>query len=126
MSLDGLAKRLVSAGVGTTSEQALHQHLPNAIPAEPSAKGASSLERLLIREVDALVMDAPDALDYGRERPLEVRVLEQPLAEERYIIAVRPNAVDLLKRIDAAILKMKSDGSLHELDRRFGLEPGGE
>lgn len=122
-SLRALAGKLVAAGVGTTSEAALRERLPEALEAEPSAKGASSLERLLTGEVDALVMDGPDALDYARERPEEVAVLPEALAEERYVIAVRPGAEAWLARLDAELDALRGRGWLDELDRRFGLPP---
>jgi len=121
--LRALAGKRVAAGVGTTSEAALRERLPEAVEAEPSAKGASSLERLLTGEVDALVMDGPDALDFARERPGEVVVLPEALAEERYVIAVRPGAEAWLARLDAELDALLGRGWLDELDRRFGLPP---
>ncbi len=122
-SLRGLAGKRVAAGVGTTSEQALRARLPDAVEAEPSAKGTSSLERLLTGDVAALVMDGPDALDFARERPEEVEVLAEALAEERYVIAVRPGAESWLARIDAELDTLRGRGWLDDLDRRFGLPP---
>ncbi|MFT5284624.1 MAG: ABC-type amino acid transport substrate-binding protein [Planctomycetota bacterium] len=120
-SFADLDNRLVSAGIGTTSELALREKLPHAQAAEPSAKGESSIDRLLSRDVDALVMDAPDALDYSVERPDELMVLATPLSEELYIVAVRPDAPELLTKINAALLKLKQAGSLQSLDAKFGL-----
>lgn len=119
--LDDLNGLTVSAGVGTTSEQALRSRLPEAIPASASDKGASSLERLLSRDVDALVMDGPDALDYAREHPADLRLIEPPLCEERYVVALRPDAQERLAQLDAVLARLRDSGYLIELDRRFGL-----
>jgi arginine/lysine/histidine transporter system substrate-binding protein len=123
-SLADLKGRPVSAGVGTTSEMALRSHLPKAIAAAPSEKGASSIERLMTREVDALIMDGPDALDYVRERPHTLRVLETPLASENYVVAIRPNEANWLVHVNAALKAMRESGVLARLDRKFELEPG--
>ncbi len=117
-ALDGLR---VSAGIGTTSELALRDQLPRAIPAAPSEKGATSIERLLAGEVDALIMDGPDALDFAREYPNELAVLDEPLAEERYVVAVKPTGAEWLERINVALYAMRESGALSELDRRFEL-----
>mgnify|MGYP002630947354 CR=1 FL=1 len=121
-SLDELAGRPVSAGLGTTSELALRARLPQAIVAKPSEKGTTSIERLLAGEVDALVMDGPDALDYAREQPEELAVLQTALAQENYVVAIRPDAQDWLLRINSALARMHAAGKLKELDRKFGLE----
>lgn len=122
-SLQDLEERLVSAGVGTTSEKALREKLPGAIAAAPSAKGASSLDRLIAGEVDALIMDGPDALDLVLDGSHDVHLIPEALAREDYVVAVRPDGHGWLKRIDRALRKLRSEGILAELDRSFGLVP---
>ncbi len=123
-TLGDLEGRLVSAGAGTTSEQALERELPRALPAPTSSKGDSSLERLLSGEVDALIMDGPDARDLVREQPESLLMLNSPLAEEHYVVAVRPDGEEWLQRIDQALSELRLRGLLAELDRRFELAPG--
>ena len=119
--LDELNGRTVSAGIGTTSERALRAKLSAAIAAAPSEKGESSVERLLAGEVDALIMDGPDALDFAREYPDKLAVIEEPLAEEHYVIAVKPSADELLARINAALAELRENGRLRMLDLMFLL-----
>ena len=118
-----LAGRQVSAGLGTTSERALRDRLPNAIPAAPTRKGADSIDRLLAGEVDALIMDGPDAFDFAREYPSKLSIIEEPLDKERYVVLVRPTGEDWVVRINAAILAIRETGAMSGLDHQFGLTP---
>jgi len=120
-SLAELGGRVVSAGIGTTSERALRAELPDAIAAPPSEKGDSSIDRLLAGEVDALIMDGPDALDFAREYPDRLAVIEEALATENYVIAIRPDGAEWLRRINGALGELSVSGNAKRLDDEFGL-----
>ncbi len=120
-SLADLAGKHISAGRGTTSESAARSELPRAILAEPSDKGDNAFERLFAGDVDAIVLDGPNAAAIVAEHPDRVRRLQPDLAEERYGIPVRPDAPDLLRALDEALRAMEAEGVLDALNRRHGL-----
>jgi len=119
---DELAGRRVSAGAGTTAERALRARLPHAVPALESKNGASAAERLLAREIDAAVMDAPAARRAAAESAGRLVVLPAPLGVERYAIAVDPSRPELVAAIDAALAELRAGGRLAELNARFELD----
>ena len=119
-TLDELNGCSVAAGIGTTSERAVRLRLPGAVIAVASEKGDSSVERLLAGEIDAAVMDGPDARDLADADP-RLTWIGEPLAEERYSIAVRPDDPLLLTEINAALIALREEGYLAQLDERFGL-----
>ncbi|QDU66002.1 substrate-binding periplasmic protein [Engelhardtia mirabilis] len=119
-TLDELDGQAVAAGAGTTSERAVRLCLPNSTIAVASEKGDTSVDRLLAGEIAAAVMDGPDARDLARENP-RLTWIEEPLAEERYAIALRPDDPNLRKEVDAALGAMREEGFLALLDQRFGL-----
>ena len=45
------------------------------------------------------------------------------LAEERYVVAVKPGGKAWLERINRALRVMRDSGNMRALDRKFGLEP---
>jgi polar amino acid transport system substrate-binding protein len=119
--LEALAGRRVTAGVGTTSERAARLASVPLLLAGPSPKGTSAVERLLAGEVDAAVMDAPDAYEFEAAHPGRLRVLAEPLEVEDYCIAVRPDDLGLRASLDRALDELSVAGVLEELDQRHGL-----
>lgn len=112
-----LAGLRVAAAAGTTSERAVREHLPGTLPA---AGGGALLERLLTREIDAAVLDGPDAerlvADGGGA------LLRLPdLTAERYALALPPDRRALLEELDRQLGELRVAGELAALDRAWGL-----
>ena len=89
----------VYAGAGTTSQAAVQALLPDA-EGVWEAKDTSAEQLLADGEVDAAVMDGPnaDALVEGAEGRL--KRLPTDLESERYALAVDPARADLVRRLD--------------------------
>lgn len=120
-SLAELTDRKVAAGRGTTSEAALSAVLPRAIAVVTTKAPKPTRERLRLKEIDAAVMDGPDADDLAAAHPDLFRVIEKPLAVERYAIALTRDDGALKEKVDAALARLRANGWLAELDRRWGL-----
>lgn len=118
-TLADLHGRPVAAGVGTTSERAVRLRVPGAVLAVPSDKDGSSVALLLAGAIDAAIMDGPDARDAARDDP-RLTWIAEPLAAERYAIAVRPDAPELVAALNAALAELREEGVLAELDERYG------
>ena len=116
-----LKGRRLSAGLGTTSEFAVRELGLADQMRGSSDKGQTGLTGLLGGDLDALVMDGPDARDLVAANPDKVRLLKMPLAQEDYVIAVNPADVNLLEAINHYLGEQRSSGSLAALDARFGL-----
>jgi len=117
-----LAGRPVSAAAGTTSERALREHLSRAVPVLENDEGLSTAERLLAREVDAAVMDAPAANAMARDSNWALWVIADPLCEERYALALPRSQADLRDRLNAALAALVGSGRMAELDAEYGLD----
>lgn len=118
-SLAELAGRTVYAGRGTTSERAAHLHLPDAVIAGPGEK-TSARERLDAGEVDAIVVDGPDAARLVAT-PGAGYVLLGHLEQERYALALPREQRALRDALDAALEELEASGELAALNRRHGL-----
>ena len=116
-----MAGRTVTAGAGTTSELALNARLPHARPDVGAKTDATTTERLLSREIDAAIMDAPAARKAALESDGRLVVLDMPLSVERYAIAIAPTKGALAAELDRALAEVRSNGGLDELNERFGL-----
>lgn len=110
-SLADLVGARVSAARGTTSEDAVREALPRAQWIFDRKEGISIVDALETGSIDAAVMDGPNAEALAAAQP-GLRVLPQPLAVERYAIAVAKGNDRLRVRIDAAIRRLRVAGRL--------------
>ena len=130
-SLKELTGRKVGAAGAGTSVAALAL-LPESVPILLSGREASevsilddgSVPALENHEIDALIVDEFDAVLAARRSGGQLRVLREPVALERYGFVFAPSDGDLKQRFDAAIKSMLRDGSLQELEGKFGLDRG--
>lgn len=116
-----LAGRRVAASRGTTSQRALERASVGAFPVLDNEKGLASAERLLRREVDAVVMDRPNAERLAAESEGALRVMEDDLAPENYALALPKGSTRLRDRLDRALERLAREGWLRALDERHGL-----
>lgn len=116
--LDGLR---VSGAVGTTSERAVRQHLPNARPAAPTGKDRPTAELLLAGDLDAAAADGPAADAMVRASEGRLVRLAEDLEREDYAIVLTLGRDDLLGELDAALAELERSGWLAALDARYGL-----
>ena len=130
-SLRELAGRNVGAAGAGTSVAALTL-LPESVPILLSEREASEVSilddgrvpALEHREIDALIVDEFDAVQAARRSGGQLRVLREPVALERYGFVFAPTDGDLKRQFDVALEAMRRDGSLQELERKFGLDRG--
>jgi polar amino acid transport system substrate-binding protein len=71
------------------------------------------------RRTDAVLMDLPIALYYGRDEKL--RFAGEPFAKGYYAIAFRPTDPGLADEVDAALDRLRQDGTLKGIYTKWGL-----
>jgi polar amino acid transport system substrate-binding protein len=120
-TLDDLSGKRVSAGVGTTSEASARARLAGAALVFENKSGMLTNERLLARELDAAVMDGPDALELAEQSNGALRVLDADLGSENYGLALPKDRADLAVELDYELERLGREGWLTELDARYGL-----
>jgi ABC-type amino acid transport substrate-binding protein len=117
----GLADRRVAVEFGASAhlearrlrEQA---RIPLHIVTFDSA--GEALQALRAGEVDAALADSVSVYEYARDVG-GIRYLDRFLTDEQYVIAVRPSAGYLWKRIADELARMEKDGFLGELQTRW-------
>ena len=117
-----LAGRRVAAARGTTSERAVRLALPHAQGVYERKADTPFAEMLRRGEVDAVVMDGPDAARLAAAEPATFKIMKARLVEENYALALRLDAVELASRIDEILSELESSGRLEEMRRRHGVE----
>jgi polar amino acid transport system substrate-binding protein len=84
----------------------------------PFETPAAALDGLRAGQADAALVDAISAYGYiGKSGG--VRIVGEPLTDERYIIAVRPDSRQLLKEIDEALIDFRRAGLFEQLRAKW-------
>ncbi len=112
--LDG---KKVSVQVGTKSVGYLTEKHPKVQRVEVE-KNQEMFNLVDIGRADAAVTGKPAAFQYVRTRG-GMRVLEEQLTTEEYGMAVRKDTPELTKAVNAALVKIKADGSYAALVKKW-------
>lgn len=112
--LDG---KKVSVQVGTKSVGYLTEKHPKVQRIEVE-KNQEMFNLVDIGRADAAVTGKPAAFQYVRTRG-GMRVLEEQLTTEEYGMAIRKDTPELTKAVNAALVKIKADGSYAALVKKW-------
>lgn len=116
-TLDDLKGKKISVQVGTKSVQWLHDNIPSAQLVEVE-KNQQMFSLVDIGRVDAAVTGKPAAFQYARTKG-GVRILPDQLTSEEYGIAVQKSQPELTADINAALEKLKADGTYATLVQKW-------
>lgn len=116
--LDG---KKVSVQVGTKSVGFMTEKFPKVQRVEVE-KNQEMFNLVDIGRADAAVTGKPAAYQYVRTRP-GLRVLEEQLTTEEYGMALRKDAPELTKAVNAAIAKLKADGTYAAIVKKWFSAP---
>lgn len=112
--LDG---KKVSVQVGTKSVGYLEQNFPKVQRVEVE-KNQEMFNLVDIGRADAAVTGKPAAYQYVRTRS-GMRVLSEQLTTEEYGMAIRKDTPELTKAVNAAITKLKADGTYAAIVKKW-------
>ena len=112
--LDG---KKVTVQVGTKSVGYLQQNFPKVERVEVE-KNQEMFNLVDIGRADAAVTGKPAAYQYVRTRP-GLKVLEEQITTEEYGIAVRKDTPELTKAVNAALAKLKADGTYAAIVKKW-------
>ena len=121
-SLGANADKIVGVQLATTNEAAV---LP--IVGEERIKAFDeftiAMEALMAGDVDAVPLDGIVAVDYLKENPGKLKILDDPLTSGEFIAAIVPPGSDILPAVNQAINEMWDDGTMDALyDKWFSPE----
>ena len=75
---------------------------------------------LALGRIDAVLMDSPIALYYGKPNPA-LKFVGQPFGEGAYSIAFRKQDEELAQQFDAAIARLHESGQLQRIYEKWGI-----
>ncbi|AJW46033.1 MULTISPECIES: glutamine ABC transporter substrate-binding protein [Ralstonia] len=112
-----LAGKKVSVQVGTKSVNFLKENYPKVERVEVE-KNEQMFNLVEIGRADAAVTGRPAAAYYVKMRP-GLRLVEPALTTEEYGIAVRRDQPELTKALNAALEKIKADGTYDQIVKKW-------
>lgn len=115
--LSDLDGKRVSVQVGTKSVGFLSQHYPKVQRIEVE-KNQEMFNLVDIGRADAAVTGKPAAYQYVRTRP-GLRVLDEQLTTEEYGMALRKDTPELTKAVNAALARLKADGTYAAIVKKW-------
>jgi polar amino acid transport system substrate-binding protein len=107
----------VSVQVGTKSVSYVKEKYPQVQLMEVE-KNQEMFNLVDIGRSDAAVTGKPAAYQYVRMRP-GLKVLDEQLTTEEYGMAIRKDTPELTKAVDAAIAKLKADGTYAAIVKKW-------
>ena len=107
----------VSVQVGTKSVSYVKEKYPQVQLMEVE-KNQEMFNLVDIGRSDAAVTGKPAAYQYTRTRP-GLKVLDEQLTTEEYGMAIRKDSPELTKAVNAALEKMKADGSYAAIVKKW-------
>lgn len=123
-SVEDLSGRTVAVNLGSNFEQLLNE-LPNADQIDIRTYESNIAQDTALGRVDAFVMDRVSSAQLIAESPLPLALAGKPFSEIRNALPFRNDdkGTALRDRVDAAITKLKDDGTLSEISQKwFGAD----
>ncbi len=123
-SVENLSGKTVAVNLGSNFEQLLNE-LPNADQIDIRTYESNIAQDTALGRVDAFVMDRVSSAQLIAESPLPLALAGKPFSEIRNALPFRNDdkGTALRDRVDAAITKLKEDGTLSEISQKwFGAD----
>lgn len=116
-SLEDLKEKKLGAQKDTTSEiEAQKITSPELVISFENNEIAK--EALIEKQIDGLVIDLPAAQGLVNKNE-NLKILSSPFTQEFYGIVFKKENLELAERVNKALAKMKEDGKLEEIQRKW-------
>lgn len=113
------AAKLVGTQIGTTNEAVALEHFPRERVQSFEDFGAAVLA-LIAGDIDGVVIDNISAAGFMNANKDQLKMVGQLTSDEQLAFVFPPGS-DLVEKVNAALEEMKKDGTLDELNRKWGL-----
>jgi polar amino acid transport system substrate-binding protein len=109
----------IGTQLGTTNEIAAHREF-GAERVQSFEDFGITVLALLGGDIDGVVIDNVSAVEYMDVNPGQMEIMGQLTNDEPLAFAFPPGS-DLVEPVNAALRSMEADGTLQEINRRWGL-----
>ena len=113
---DDLVGKKIGVQLGTTGD--IYAEDIEDAEIERYNKGMEAVQALQQDKIDAVVIDGEPAKVFVAENE-GLKVLDEPLTEEEYAIAIAKDNDDLLEKVNSALAALKDSGKLDEIVAKY-------
>lgn len=113
---DELAGKKIGVQLGTTGD--IYAEDIEDAEVERYNKGMEAVQALQQDKIDAVVIDGEPAKVFVAENE-GLKVLDEPLTEEEYAIAIAKDNDELLEKVNTALASLKDSGKLDEIVAKY-------
>jgi polar amino acid transport system substrate-binding protein len=116
-SVDDLAGKTIGVQLGTTGDTYVSTEI-DGVTVERYNKGFEAVQALTQGKVDAVVIDNEPAKSFV-ESGEGIKILDEPITEEQYAIAISKDNEALLNAVNEALADMQDNGKLDEIIAKY-------
>lgn len=114
--VDDLAGKKIGVQLGTTGD--IYAEDIEDAEVERYNKGMEAVQALQQDKIDAVVIDGEPAKVFVAENE-GLKILDEPLTEEEYAIAIAKDNDELLEKVNTALSNLKDSGKLDEIIGKY-------
>ena len=117
-SVDDLPGKSIGVQLGTTGDIFASDYEEQGSTIERFNKGNDAIQALLQGKIDCVMIDEQPAKAFVANTT-GLKILEEPFAEEDYVICVSKDNAELTASINEALAKLKADGTLDNIVKNY-------
>lgn len=119
-TIDDLDGKKIGVQIGTTGDIYASDYEGDkaGTVVERYNKGADAVQALKLGKINCVIIDEQPAKAYV-EKNKELKILQEDFADEEYALCINKTNTDLKEKINAALQKLKEDGTLDQIMKNF-------
>lgn len=122
-SADDLEGKTIGVQLGTTGDTYASDVKDAKV--EKYSKGADAVQALKQGKIDAVIIDSEPAKEFVDKND-DLKILDDPFADEEYAIAMKLDNKDLQTEINGALKELKDEGTLDKIKSHYQGETKGK
>ncbi len=113
--VDDLIGKHIGVQLGTTGDIYATDYEDNGTAyVERFLKAADAIQALKQQKLDCVILDEQPAKAFAAKN-LDIKIIDEEFVSESYALCLKKGNQELLDKINAALLKLKEDGTIHKI-----------
>ena len=117
-SASDIYSKSIGVQLGTTSDTYCTENLKSANVIRYN-KSVDAISDLINGKIDAVVVDDFPAIKFVEKNKDTIKIIDEPLTTEKYMICVNKHNEELLNSINSTITKLQQNGKLDEIVEKY-------
>lgn len=123
-SADDLPGKSIGVQLGTTGDTLATDYEKEGSTIERYNKGADAILALKQGKIDCVIIDKEPATAFVEQND-DLKILEEPFADEEYAICVSKENTELKEKINGALATLKENGTLDQIMKNYSGDTKG-